>query len=333
MFIAFIIPLILVALYIGKFLFIPLFFSFFIFILLRSSSEKINERITSKSKFGNNFSFMLVCSILVVFFYVLGVLIEKNIVNVISQSQMYQANFDKVLNYIERHNFKPLMSLFENILSNINFNSIFSNILSILTNIAGNFSLILIILIFFLLEEKFLIVKFKKLNPEKSFKNIFVKIKNEIYNYFQIKLMTSFLTGILSFIILFLFSSDLSIFFGILAFLLNFIPFIGSLIAVILPFIFSLIQKLDLFNSSILFAILLISQIFVGNFIEPKLMGKSLNLSPLIMLLTLSVMGKLWGLSGMFLSVPILVILLIIFGNFKKTRKIAVFMSEKGNIS
>ena len=62
-------------------------------------------------------------------------------------------------------------------------------------------------------------------------------------------------------------------------------------------------------------------------------MGKSLNLSPIIMLITLSILGKLWGLSGMFLSVPILVILLITFANFKKTKKIAILISEKGNIS
>ena len=125
------------------------------------------------------------------------------------------------------------------------------------------------------------------MNLDKSYGRIFLKIKNEIYNYFQIKLVTSLLTGLLSFTVLFFFSSDLSV----------------------------------------------VSQLVVGNFIEPKLMGKSLNLSPLIMLLTLSVMGKLWGLSGMFLSVPILVILLIIFSNFNKTRKIAIFLSEKGNIS
>ena len=329
----FLIPLIIIILYYGKFLLIPLFFSFFIFILLRSLSEKVNEKSITISRVGNNFSFIMVCTALIFFFYILGVLIEKNILSVISQSQVYQSNFEQFIGYIDERNLKPLISIFKNIISNINFNSIFSNILTVLTNIAGNISLIIIILIFFILEETFLITKFSKMNLDKSYKHIFLKIKNEIYNYFQIKLVTSLLTGLLSFTILFCFSSDLSVFFGILAFVLNFIPFIGSLIAVIIPFIFSLIQNLDFLNSLFLFITLLVSQLVVGNFIEPRLMGKSLNLSPLIMLLTLSIMGKLWGLSGMFLSVPILVILLIIFSNFNKTRKIAIFLSEKGNIS
>ena len=78
---------------------------------------------------------------------------------------------------------------------------------------------------------------------------------------------------------------------------------------------------------------LFLIQMLIGNFFEPKLMGKSLNLSPMIMLITLSIMGKLWGISGMFLSVPLLVILLIIFSNIKSTKKIAIFLSEKGNIN
>lgn len=324
-----ILPIVIAALHFGKFLLIPLLFSFFIFILLKS----LNEKIITKTQMNHNFSFIVVCSTLIIFFYLLGILIEQNIENVISQSDIYQLNFEKVVTYIESQNLGVVISLSKNIINNINFNFIFSNILNTLTNIAGNLSLILVLLIFILLEEKFLITKFNKLNLDSSFKTIFFKIKNQIYDYFQIKLMTSGLTGVLSFIILFLFSSDLSIFFGILAFLLNFIPFIGSLIAVILPFVFSLIQKLDLINSLFLFITLLVSQVLVGNFIEPKIMGKSLNLSPVIMLITLSILGKLWGISGMFLSVPILVILLITFANFKKTRKIAILISEKGNIS
>ena len=77
---------------------------------------------------------------------------------------------------------------------------------------------------------------------------------------------------------------------------------------------------------------LIIIQLFVGNFIEPKLIGKSLNLSPIVMLLTLSIMSKLWGISGMFLSIPILVVLLIVFSNFNSTKKYAIFLSEKGQI-
>ena len=92
-------------------------------------------------------------------------------------------------------------------------------------------------------------------------------------------------------------------------------------------------QFLDLFQSVLILTLLIIIQIFVGNFIEPKLIGKSLNLSPIVMLITLSIMGKIWGLSGMFLSIPILVVLLIIFGNFKSGKKIAETLANLPNIN
>ena len=114
--------------------------------------------------------------------------------------------------------------------------------------------------------------------------------------------------------------------------LLNFIPFIGSLIAIVLPVIFSIVQSLDFSISVLTIVSLIFVQLLIGNFIEPKLMGKSLNLSPIIMIISLGIFGKIWGIAGMFLSVPILVVMLIIFSNFNQTKKIAIFLSEKGNI-
>ena len=87
---------------------------------------------------------------------------------------------------------------------------------------------------------------------------------------------------------------------------------------------------MDFFVPILTFILLLISQILLGNFLETKLMGKTLNISPIVLIIFLSLMGKLWGLVGMFLSVPLLVILIIILNNFKDTKKIAIFLTEKG---
>ena len=100
--------------------------------------------------------------------------------------------------------------------------------------------------------------------------------------------------------------------------------------SIVVPTIFSVVQFLNLSDPLIIFMSLTFVQIMVGNFLEPKLIGKSLNISPLIMLILLSVMGKLWGVIGMFLSVPFLVTLLIIFCNFEKTKVLAHLISEKG---
>ncbi|MBT3482207.1 MAG: AI-2E family transporter, partial [Opitutales bacterium] len=74
------------------------------------------------------------------------------------------------------------------------------------------------------------------------------------------------------------------------------------------------------------------TQILVGNLLEPRLMGNSLNLSPLVILLSLGLWGSLWGVSGMFLCVPITVIAMIICSHFPQTRPIAVLLSGNGQI-
>jgi len=121
--------------------------------------------------------------------------------------------------------------------------------------------------------------------------------------------------------------------------LLNFIPNIGSIIAVIFPVTISLIQfQADAFYWIISFQFIVITsmligiQVFMGNVVEPRWLGNSLNLSPLAILISLTVWWGIWGVVGMFLSVPIMVILNIVLANFEKTRKIAIFLSQDGNV-
>ena len=117
-----------------------------------------------------------------------------------------------------------------------------------------------------------------------------------------------------------------------MSFFLNFIPFIGSLLSILLPFVFSAVLFLDFFVPSLTFFFLVLIQIYIGNFLEPKLMGKTLNISPLVMIIFLTIMGKIWGVAGMFLSVPLLVVILIILRNMNSTKRIAIILSESGEL-
>ena len=320
------------ALYIGQFIFLPLFFSIFFFIILKSLSFKMSSIKFLGFSPNYGFSFVFVSIAFLFLIYFISILLESNLALVIQNSDLYQKNLSIIFEEIKYNSFNSIPISIKDITEGVNFTLIFSKILNTFTNFAGNFSLIILYLIFIILEENFFSKKITKILPTISNKKILSKINSEIFSYFQIKTLTSFLTGLLTFSVLFLFNNDLSIFFGIISFLLNFIPFIGSLISITLPFIFSLVQFLDFFQSTLVLIFLIIIQIFVGNFIEPKMIGKSLNLSPIVMLITLSIMGKIWGISGMFLSVPILVVLLIIFSNFQPCKKIAIFLSEKGEI-
>ena len=125
---------------------------------------------------------------------------------------------------------------------------------------------------------------------------------------------------------------DFAEFWALLVFILNFIPTIGSIVATALPGLLGLVQ----FESWKPVLILLIGitaiQQSLGNFIEPNLMGITLNLSPLVVVMSLLLWGMLWGIVGMFLCVPITVILVIILGNFPSTQWVAVLLSKDGRI-
>ena len=318
--------------YIGKFIFLPLFLAVFFYLLIKSVTNKFLILINSKlgislSKF-NAMALMLITISIVSYF--LWIILELNINTVLQKSNKYQVNFEKILLYLSK---KPLNSFLEksDLLSSFDMLTIFSNILNSLSSFAGNFAFVIIFIIFLIFEENHLK---KKLNSVLKSSNIRIlnKINFDIFFYFQLKTITSFLTGIFTFIILFFLKNDLAPTFGIISFFLNFIPFIGSLLSILLPFVFSAVQFLNVFEPFLTFFLLLFIQIYIGNFLEPKLMGKTLNISPLVMIIFLTIMGKIWGVAGMFLSVPLLVIILIILRNMKSTKKIAIMLSERGEL-
>ena len=119
---------------------------------------------------------------------------------------------------------------------------------------------------------------------------------------------------------------------GFIAFVLNFIPTIGSIIAVLIPTIFAFIQLSLISDVLILFTLLIIIQFVLGNIVQPRMMGDKLNISQFVVILSLVIWGAMWGTIVMFLSVPLMVILLIIFSQFESTKKLAILISGDGNI-
>ena len=106
----------------------------------------------------------------------------------------------------------------------------------------------------------------------------------------------------------------------------------GSIVAVAFPVLLTAVEFADPGRFALVLVLLTAIQQAVGSFIEPRLMGASLNLSPLVILLSLTVWGQLWGIPGMLLCVPLMVIITITLSQFKSTRAIAILLSENGQI-
>ena len=210
------------------------------------------------------------------------------------------------------------------------------SIASSLTSILASGGLILIYLGFLFLEQGHFSKKIAALVPDKErerdINKLLHRIKDDIQKYVIIKVFTSSLTGILSYMFLRFMEVDFAGVWGLIIFLLNFIPTVGSIVATIFPALIAFAQS----DGYSLFLIVLsgvgLIQICIGNILEPRLTGSSFNLSPIVILLNLALWGYIWDITGMFLCVPFLIIITIILSHFPQTRPIAVMLSSDGKL-
>lgn len=154
-----------------------------------------------------------------------------------------------------------------------------------------------------------------------------LRINTAVQHYLGLKTLISACTGFLVFVALLLFDVHFAMLWGVLAFLLNFIPNIGSLIAVLPPVAITLFQTGSFGKALAVACVLTGIQLVVGNVVEPKVMGNGLNLSPLVVLLSLLFWGWVWGIPGMLLSVPLTAALKIGMEQVEVTRPLARMMS------
>jgi predicted PurR-regulated permease PerM len=157
--------------------------------------------------------------------------------------------------------------------------------------------------------------------------------------YLWVQTALSIITTALTYVTLLAIGLDNALFWAFVIFVLNYIPTIGSIIASVLPALFAIAQPLwpgwmpdDPFLCAVIvFLGVSVWQFIIGNFVSPRMTSNSLNLSALVVLLSLAVWGALWGLPGMFLSAPLSVLIMIVLAQIPGARWIAVLMSADGN--
>ena len=191
-----------------------------------------------------------------------------------------------------------------------------STILSNGANFVAKFFLVIIMTLFLLIGST---------NKKKS--ATWNKINTHVKTYIVTKFITSALTGTLTGIIYWFLGLELALIFGTLTFLLNFIPTIGSIIAVILPLPVAFLQYDESSMIILVFALPSLVHIIIGNIIEPKLFGKAFGLHPVTIILALILWGMLWGITGMLLAAPLTAIIRITFDQFETTKPFSLLLS------
>jgi AI-2 transport protein TqsA len=156
-------------------------------------------------------------------------------------------------------------------------------------------------------------------------------ISRSMEQYLWVQTITGIMIAVACWALFAVMGLENALFWAMMTFVLSYIPVVGGVAASILPALFALIQFTSPIPALVIFGISQGIQFLVGNVIQPRMTGDSLNISVLVVFLSLAFWGKLWGGPGMFLAVPLTVMLMIILAQFPSTRWIAVMMSNNGN--
>ena len=146
--------------------------------------------------------------------------------------------------------------------------------------------------------------------------------------YLWARTVTSIIQGVTFWLFALVMGLDFAFVWGVLAFLLNYIPTLGSAVAVIPPSLFALVQFDGYTRPLLVFLGMAVLQIVCGNYIDPLIEGKYLSLSPVVVLFSIVFWGWIWGISGAFLSVPIMIGVVVATDHFPSTRWIARLLAE-----
>jgi AI-2 transport protein TqsA len=265
---------------------------------------------------------------------VLGKLIQANIGSLVKALENDRYQFNHLVLQLEQHLPWHLTDVEASFTQSIG--KLITGLIHSISSIVQSAFVILLYVIFIVFEESSFRPKLQALFPskqhfDKSFQ-LFTAIEKSVTNYIGLKTLIAFIAASLAFTILYIIGIDAPFFWALIIFIMNFIPTIGALIGTLFPVLFAFMQFNTLTPGLMILLFVGSSQLIVGNFLEPRLMGNSLNVSPLAAIFALAFWGAIWGITGMFLSVPITVIMVIVFSQFPRTRSIAILLSEKGTI-
>jgi len=327
---------ILFVLHQGKDLFIPFVIGAIMVYLIKTFSAFIRKFSIAGHRLPEFLAIMIAFAAIGGIAYAFFSIVADNAAQVAEEAPRYQQRLIQLEAELAEKFHLEQTDLFGNIVREFNIGAAVTAIATSLAGLLGKTTLVLLAAVFLLLETRVLPRKMKAIFPDPDrraeVESLLTRINHDMQTYLGVKTFVSVLTGLGSYIVMRAVGLDFAEFWALLIFILNYIPTIGSLVATIFPALLALVQ----FDSLWQFAVVLLGitaiQQFVGSFLDPALMGQSLNLSPVVVIFSLVLWGWLWGIVGAFLCVPLTVLVLIVLQNFEGTRWVAILLSKTGNL-
>ena len=278
-------------------------------------------------------SVLIVVVVLLALFSGFGAIVGSSVNEFTAFAAQYQARFDGLVastsSWFQAHDIDPKSLDLLNMLQPGKLINMLGGVLKNLAAMLSNLFLIILTMIFMLLEATTLPLKLKAAGGTGRLNLVhFGEIATQVQHYLGIKTATSLVTGVLIGVWTGVIGLEFAVVWGLLAFLLNYIPSIGSIVAAFPAVLLALVQGGLGYALGVSIGYVVVN-VAIGNFIEPYLMGRSLGLSTLVVFLSLVFWGWMWGSIGMLLSVPLTMILKILFENTDDLHWISVMLDSR----
>ena len=319
----------------------PVILPFTVAVLLAFAMYPLVKKL-DKLRCPRTVSILLVVAIIIAGLYGFGMILLTSGRMIAAQFPRYEYRFIEIYTYIARLFELPFdedLTFFENLWAQLGIRTLVRNFTLSFSNFALHFVtsavLVILFLVFLLLEAS----HFKE-KLETAFEGRSVRIKkmgqdlmSQVTRYLTAKFFISLANGVIFAASFSLVGLEFAIVWGVMQFLLNFIPNLGSITAGVVISLFALLQFWP--NPApiiIVIAIILAVNLILGNFLDPKIVGEHVGISPLVILVSLTIWGLIWGFAGMVLAVPMTVIIKIICENIPIMEPVSILLGTRKSI-
>lgn len=308
-----------VALIYTKVVLVPLVFAIFAYSIISPTIHWLED----SGKLYRSLAMTVIVLLFLVVSFLLMYFVVSSIGNFLEGTVKYQNKVYDFLDWLSRqadtYEIDFEVQSIRGVLNQLGLYSIAGNVTGWVMRFLANFLLVVVIVVFLVAGESRRTIE----NP------LYNEIQARISRYVAIKSLISLTTGILVFSVLNIFDVDLAFMFAVLTVLLNFIPSLGSIVATLLPIPVVMLQYEFGWELFVVILLLGLIQFAFGYIIEPKMMGDSMELHPITVLLCLIFWGLVWGVSGLFLAVPITAVIRIVLSRIEMTRPISELLAGR----
>ena len=303
-------------------LMIPLVIAIFFYTILAQSAALLHKKLSLPAWLALTISilFFALCFAGIIYFTV------NSVGSFLKSAELYRENLlgmaTDLMHKLSAHGIEVDQASVIEYIRELPLLNWFQNFGKQLFSVISTTTLIVLFIIFLFIGEK-------KVIPSHTPNATIQAMLSNVSKYLSVKIVTSLVTALVVWIILICFKVKLAFLFALLTFLLNFIPSIGSIIAVILPAPVMFLQYGIGSQFWVIIGLMTATQFLIGNLIEPHLMGEGMDLHPVMVVASLIFWGLVWGIPGAFLSVPITASIKIILSKIRYTRPMAELLAGR----